>query len=384
MRFNLHNYSKLTTFFLSLIFAAVFSGQVLGFPGDADRLASKFPRVLNLYAQDGKQRGVSWVAGRKISPEDLKPLVRDNIEWIVQTPFGWQRNYDSPQVILATPNQVFWGESDEGLTVTTQMAHRLGIKTMLKPHIWLHRNGSGKWRGEIEMKSEADWERWFASYGKFILHYAKLAEKLNIEALCIGTELHLPAVRREADWRRLIEHIRRVYHGKILYAANWYREFEEINFWDALDYIGIQAYFPLTKNRDPTVEEIKKGWQPYLKAIEKVQKKFQKPVIFTEIGYKSTDDSAIEPWKWPREMEWSKIRISPQTQANCFEAFFQTFWRREWFAGAYFWKWFPHNPQANRHYRYSFTPQFKPAEKVIAKWYRQPVSPGHSPLIQGK
>ena len=59
-----------------------------------------------------------------------------------------------------------------------------------------------------------------------MLHYSRLAEKHGIEVLCIGTELYRTAVEREQDWRRLIADIRRIYDGKLIYAANWYREFE--------------------------------------------------------------------------------------------------------------------------------------------------------------
>lgn len=51
--------------------------------------------------------------------------------------------------------------------------------------------------------------------------------------------------------RRLIRQIRRVYHGPLTYAANWSGEYKQIRFWDALDYVGIQAYFPLRHGRQP-------------------------------------------------------------------------------------------------------------------------------------
>ena len=59
----------------------------------------------------------------------------------------------------------------------------------------------------------------------------------------VGTELQIPALQREADWRQLIKDVRAVYSGKLIYSANWYEEYEGIKFWDALDAIGVQAYF---------------------------------------------------------------------------------------------------------------------------------------------
>ncbi|MFQ5701585.1 MAG: hypothetical protein ACE5HU_07060 [Acidobacteriota bacterium] len=325
--------------------------------------------------QPVKQRGMSWVGGDVVSEAQLRRLVDLGVDWIVQTPFGWQKSLDSPEVVLATSGRVFWGETDEGLVTTARMARRLGIRTMLKPHIWLHGGSHGAWRGKIAMANEEDWRRWFHSYGRFIMHYARLAQESGMEALCIGTELHVAAREREQDWRELIKRIRAVYHGKLLYAANWYREFEEVAFWDMLDFIGIQAYFPLCKVETPTVEQLKEGWRRHLPAIERVQKKFDKPVIFTEIGYRSSPDATIEPWTWPARGGREASTAGLTTQANGYEAFFETFWHEPWFAGAYFWKWYP---KVSRGYHFSpagFTPQNKPAEKTIASWYLNGRSP---------
>ncbi len=331
-----------------------------------------------------RHRGVSWVAGREVTASSFAPLVADHVDWIVQTPFGWQTAVDSPEVRLATDGRIYWGERDEGIETTTRLAHAAGIHTMLKPHIWLHRSSAGGWRGEIEMKNEEDWRRWFESYRVFILHYARLAETNGVEALCVGTELHKTAVQRPDDWRRLIADVRAVYHGKVLYAANWYREFEEIPFWDRLDYIGIQAYFPLSDGSDPSVEALRAAWLPHLQAIEKVQAKYGKPVLFTEIGYRSAPDTAIEPWKWP-DRPWRRGVADAgdasgglrglKAQDDAYRAFFETFWNRSWFAGAYIWKWYPDGAGRARD---DFTPQGKPAERTMAAWYARSAAPAAS------
>lgn len=321
-----------------------------------------------------KQRGVSWVGGpQSITIEDLYPLLDNHINWIVQTPFGWQRDYDSPRLALST-QRGYWGETDNGLEVTTELAAQLGIQTLLKPHIWLTRPSDGKWRAEIEMGSEQDWQTWFANYRTFILHYATFAEDHAIPIFCIGTELQTATLKREMDWRELIAEIRQVYSGQLTYAANWYQEFESIQFWDALDFIGIQAYFPLTDRLSPSVAELKQGWQGYLSTIDQVQARYNKPVIFTELGYRSTDDAAIEPWLWPGDREELRptefaTRSELTTQVNCYEAFFQAVWPQEWLAGVYLWKWFSRIETEPGRVGRGFTPQGKPAEQIIAKWY---------------
>ncbi|MEM9216605.1 MAG: glycoside hydrolase TIM-barrel-like domain-containing protein [Cyanobacteria bacterium P01_F01_bin.150] len=325
---------------------------------------------------EGKYRGVSWTAGnQEVTPDDFTSLVNNHVNWIVQTPFGWQDDYDTPQLQLVTEG-AYWGETDEGLTVTTDIAHSLNIHTLLKPHIWLTNASESKWRTDIEMQSEDDWQRWFADYRAFILHYARFAQAHNIEVLCIGTELQTTAVQREADWRSLIAEIRQIYQGQLTYAANWYKAFEEIRFWDALDFIGIQAYFPLADYENPTLADLKAGWQRHIPSIEAVYQRYKKPVLFTELGYRSEENAAIAPWEWPdwgEELRPTRL-ATPEgltTQSKCYEAFFQTVWPKDWFAGVYFWKWFPTlRPDAAKIGR-GFTPQNKPAEEVMGKWYKQ-------------
>src|SRR5439155_2168698 len=108
-----------------------------------------------------RQRGVAFVAGREVTAEVFDPLVADGVGWISQTPFGWQRRFDDPTFEMVTAGRVFWGETDRGLAETARMAHARGIRTLLKPQLWLADRSNGRWTGSIAMRSEADWRRWF-------------------------------------------------------------------------------------------------------------------------------------------------------------------------------------------------------------------------------
>jgi hypothetical protein len=317
-----------------------------------------------------KQRGVCWVAGpNPISEKDFLPLVKANVKWINQTPFAFQKDLADPNLVFFTEKHVWWGERDEGIRITTKLANKFGIKTMLKPHIWLHRSSTGGWRAEIAMENEESWQQWFDNYRKFILHHAALAQANKIEIFCIGTELYLTIRHREADWRKLIKDVREIYHGKITYAANWHKEFEEVKFWDQLDFIGIQAYFPLSNKNYPQLKELIEGWQPHIRKIEEVQKRYQKSVIFTELGYKSVENTASKPWEWIRPFTGNPNQADLKLQANCYEAFFQSLWEKKWFNGVYFWKWFPEVDRSGGRKNRDFSPQDKPAEKILAKWF---------------
>lgn len=306
-----------------------------------------------------KWKGVCWVGSRSpLDGSELRALKAIGANAISQTPFGWQSDIHSPEIRWEVDaERQWWGESGKGIQVTHDSSKVLGITNMLKPHLWVR----GSWPGEIKMKNKADWEAWFTNYTAFIVDYAQLAEELGIPMLCIGTELEMTSDRAE-DWEQIIAAIRKVYSGKLVYAAN-FTEFEHITFWDKLDYIGIQAYFPLADDHNPSLEELKEGWGRQLPKVEKVVKKYQKPVLFTEIGYCNTVDAAIEPWVWPNERK--EIEFSETAQALCYEAFFESAWPKSWLAGVYFWKWYP-----NRHDREpDFTPQGKKAELVMAKYF---------------
>ena len=134
-----------------------------------------------------KHKGVCWVGGREVVTEkEIDALKKNHVNWISQTPFGWQRDATTSTINTNfTSDKIWWGESDEGISKTTQLALKAGIKTLLKPHLWV-RNG---WPGDIVMKSDTAWQHWFGNYEKFIIHYAELAEKNKIEIFCIGTEL---------------------------------------------------------------------------------------------------------------------------------------------------------------------------------------------------
>ncbi|NNF07529.1 MAG: hypothetical protein HKN21_12275 [Candidatus Eisenbacteria bacterium] len=317
------------------------------------------------HSQSDKHRGVNLVWRHDVTKANMDTLAIHHVEWISLTPFGYQQQYDAPEIRLT--NEGTWGETDHGLAETARLARETGIKTMLKPHVWLLDRRDGKLRSDIEFPSEKSWQLWFENYNAFMLHYAQLAASHNTAILCIGTELANPAITHEAEWRELIAAIREIYDGKLTYAANWYEEFEHIAFWDDLDFIGIQGYFPLSDQPTPSVEDLILGWQPHKARIEAISKKFEKPVVFTEQGYKSTKDTAMEPWNWPETYDHKDIDF--QTQANCYEAFFRTFWHEPWVAGVYWWRWGTDPEPFEGSWDRLFTPQSKPAAEVLRTWF---------------
>ena len=317
-------------------------------------------RAGNHYESDRLHRGVAL---KGLGAPDFDQAVRDNVEWVAMTPFGWQRGLNAPDVFRSDQVEV-WAPTDDQIRRAVETAHDAGLRVMLKPHLWL--TESRGWRAEIAMTNDADWAAWFKAYGEFILHHAREADSLGIEMLCIGTEL-AGTVAREAEWRELIAAVRAVYKGQLTYAANWDGEFENVAFWDALDAIGVQAYFPLSEERVPSVAELTHAWTPHAERIARVATSFDRSVIFTEVGYRSVVSTAARPWEWG--MYFPFERVSKEAQVNCYQAMFDTFWNKPWFGGLYVWTWYPYAEPNSGYLGRGFTPMGKPAENVMARWF---------------
>jgi hypothetical protein len=324
-------------------------------------------RSRNLFERDGKMRGVNLVAGRRMGEDALGPLLRDNVEWISVTPFGWQESLASTAIEM-NGEAGYWSESDSGVVELTRMAHARGLRVMLKPHLWVTGGGASK-LSDLGPGSPDGWRAWFASYRTFLLHYAALADRAGADLLVVGAEMTQATTQHPDEWRAMIAETRRVYHGPLTYAANWYAEADKIAFWDALDYIAVQAYYPLASKAGADRATLERGWVEPVRSLERLHAKWGKKVIFTEVGWKSTLDAAVRPWEWTEDSSQLLARVSTRAQADAYESFFHAVWPKPWFAGAFIWKWYGRHPRAGGKDDIDFTPQNKPAEGVIARAY---------------
>jgi hypothetical protein len=248
---------------------------------------------------------------------------------------------------------------DVALAHAINKAHALGMKVMLKPHVDIK---DGQWRGDLIPSKE-----WFASYKEYILRYAKLAVQYNVELFSIGTELANTTIPAwEAEWEDIIKEVRAVYPGPLVYGANW-NEYTGVGFWDKIDFIGIDAYFPLTTKKDATKEDLIPGWKSNAAQLDTwVKAKYpDKPVIFAEIGYCSAQGSTIQPWSTlsnvPEEF------ADQQEQADALEAMFVACTAYPWFKGLYWWNYFPQE----RWSPLGYTIRGKKAEGVFSEWLKK-------------
>ncbi len=311
-------------------------------------------------AQNVKINGASLVSSPSpINQSQLAGVKKVNANWVALIPYSFIKS-NSTRVVFNT-NFQWWGERLKGSELVIKYAKNENLKVFLKPHVWVAGQG---WAGDFTLTSETDWIQWEQSYTNYIMAYAKLAQQYKVSLFCIGTELRQVVKERPLFWKKLIQEIRTIYKGQLTYAANW-DNFHNVTFWDELDFIGIDSYFPLSEEQTPNIKNLNNAWKPIKTNLKNLSKYYKKPILFTEYGYTSSDYCTKESWS-----NTTNYPANELAQANAFQSVFETFWSEDWFAGGFFWKW--HTVDKTKHnYKTNFTPQNKLASKVISKWYRK-------------
>ncbi len=309
------------------------------------------------------QKGMSYTAWSKnvlsstASDLSIQNMKKTGIEWVALTVFWFQ---DDRTSTIIEEDFKRYSASQPSLEHAIAQIHAAGMKVMLKPHVDMR---TGEWRAYIQPSLA-----WFAAYEAFIVNWARFATRNGVDMLCIGCEFVDAAEKNrwEEEWRRIIASVRAVYSGPLTYASNHGSE-QFVPWWDAVDYIGIDAYYTLTSKTNPTRLEIAAAWKSRADKIEAWRNRIwpDKPVIFTEIGYRSYDGANSEPWDYSKN---EPGRVDLQEQVDCYDAALQVLTERDWFYGMYWWQW-DTNPDSGGESHTGFTVQNKPAETLLADWY---------------
>ena len=165
--------------------------------------------------------------------------------------------------------------------------------------------------------------------------------------------------RIEGHWVDLIARVRSLYHGKLTYAAN-FDQYRFVGFWDRLDLLGINAYFPLTRRllpEQPNADRaaiLEARWRSLLRSLDAFRAERGIPghrVLFTEIGYVGRANSTIEPWaadgfsvlpsvNGPRLIVWAEQPDDPAERALAIQALYDAHLKLggELLAGLLYWK----------------------------------------------
>ncbi len=307
-----------------------------------------------------KTNGISLVASRdSLTSNELDYLLEVNANAVALMPYAFLNTEKGPQLYFNQDRQWF-GERAEGIEQAIIKLREKQIAIMMKPHLWL-RNGS--FTGDLNFSSEAEWKDFEQSYKEYILFYAEISEEYHIETLCIGTELYTFVKERPLFWQKLIYNIREIYTGKLVYAENW-DKIDQVQIWKELDFIGVDAYFPISEKASPSEQEIKNGWQKHKTLLANLSSEYQKPILFTEYGYRNIDYAVKEPWNSERKLYPKNHNL----QARALKVLLEEFWTKDWFQGGYLWKWHQYENSGGLE-NDRFTPQNKPAENTIKEYY---------------
>ena len=312
-------------------------------------------------AEAQKINGINFVSPKE-SPypaymTDTKEL---SPNWIAFTPYAFMTP-GNPDIAYDVADN-WWGDRPDNLRKMVKDAKKVGYKIMLKPHFWV--SGQG-WPGEYSLETESDWKIWESNYEQFLLNLAWLCEQNEIDMLCIGVEFKKAVQLRSSFWVGLIGKIRDIYDGELTYAANW-DNYENVPFWDHLDFIGIDAYFPLVHEATPNIPNLEKQWNKIKGPLSVFSENCNKKIIFTEYGYRSCDFACWQQWEI--ESLGDEEHLNLEAQSNGYLAFYNSIWKEPWLAGGFLWKWVP-EAEACGVSNSNYCPRGKPSAKLIRKYY---------------
>ena len=351
--------------------AATAGGGFAGFSSFASQpkdLGVAFVRGMNLAHLHTR----GWGYGSERSKVQAARLYDLGVRNVALNPFAYTRSLSRPEIEWGGDSTM----TDDDLRAEVANLRGRGMDVTMKPHLWAWSFVAGKGNGDIAL-DPAGWTEWFRKYTQFAVHYATLAAQTGCSHYCVGLEYTSATRNNPGAWAKVADQCRKVFGGTLLYAANWYEEYEIFSDWDAFDLVGVNAYFPLVGN---SVEGLVGSWQPHLDRIEKIAR--GKPVVFPEAGYRAVTAGTERPW------DPGNSPLDLDVQERGYEALFRACSARAWFGGIWWWKWFTDLPGEGDLY----VPAEMPAEAVLSGWFRagvgaagaasgavNPVGPGATP-----
>ncbi len=339
--------------------------------------------IKKVHAQAGSIQGASIVPGWsedfssnsfRQSLDNLKATGATDVNLVI--PY-YQDNIHSTNIYPGwnTP-------TNQSLADAASYANSIGLKVSFTMHPEV---SDGTWRAHI---NPFDKGAWFASYTDVLLPIAEVAENNNVWLMVLGSELvelssQPPFGSMTPFWSDLISDVRGVFSGSLSYGANsntndpndrFSNEKVHVGFWDQLDYIGLSAYYGISGD---SVSSFKDSWNfwntgsqwGWENSLMGFQAQHGKPLILTEVGYRSVDGSNWQPWNWGMGGAYNG-----ELQANLYEALFDYWKDYGYMEGAFLWEW-ESDPNVGWPGNTGYTPQHKPAQEVMQEFYEGTFEP---------
>lgn len=306
--------------------------------------------------ENGYHPGVGY--GSPAYARTLDECVKMGATWVAITPFGRVANLKGMGVDPSFEKPFPQNKAD--IERAIGMAHDRGLKVMLVPHLWVE---SGEWRAKIDPPTEAGWAAWAASYEAYVRRWADVAEKTHAELFSAGVELRSWVTTAHASsFAALVRRLRTIYHGRITYSGNW-DDVDQTLILGELDVIGINAFYPLADKDGSTLPTLLEGGKRVATKVHELAAAWQKPVLFTEIGYTTRPDPAIKPWIWPEDVK--DVKIDEVAQADAYRALIAPLLDEPYFMGFFVWRLYADPDDVSQESGWGFSPRGKAAELVV-------------------
>ena len=290
----------------------------------------------------GTVRGITLSThrgGRELGdPEVLRPsyeaIRTTGANWVAVHPYARIRKDGT--VSFRLPD----GKPPSYWTEPIRVAHEKGLRVCIKPHLAHWRSGFS-WRGEIRFETEEEWDRFWEGYTAWILAMAEACKDADL--FVVGTELD-KTTHHAGQWRKLIREVRKRTHATLTFASNW-DSFEAVPFWDALDLVGIQSYFPISRDADPSEQALQKGWRELAERLAEYSENVGRKVVLTELGYNRSKKAASEPWTYAVDAEMEPL------QMRCMTVALKAIEQESAIVGSFLWKRFPEPRPVGRNFQ---------------------------------
>ncbi|MCA9614068.1 MAG: hypothetical protein KC586_15035, partial [Myxococcales bacterium] len=295
--------------------------------------------------------------GTAYSEALLDHLAEMGVTWVSLTPFGrlWSLQSTEIRMDFEAPYE----SNRVAVRRMIEQARERGIRVLLIPHLWIDTTG---WRGEIDPGTPEGWAAYQSSYKEFLLRWARDAAAAGADALSIGVECKSWSGRFPRYWTELIRDVRAVFPGLLTYSANW-DEAENVLFWDQLDFVGINAFYPLASEDDATDATYAERAAALVPSLRELAEVLQMPILFVEVGYTTRANAAVQPWLWPDGMEG--VVIDEREQARALAASFDAFLPEDFFAGFFVWRYYARLDDVSQEAFWGFSTHAKMAEPML-------------------
>jgi hypothetical protein len=303
--------------------------------------------ALGLFAED---------AGWSYRPllDEIKATGADHVELVVP----WYQDDAASTTVVDHPR---FSPTPEAIVAAVRDAQAAGLRVLLFPIVRLAAPRTpDEWRGTLAPRDRAAWWR---SYRARLVGLARLAAREHVAAISVGSELStLDGEADRAEWSETVAEVRRVFRGKLWYSGNW-DHYRRVAIWDLVDVVGLCGYFALVEPGDGSaIDDVTRGWRDRRVELERWFAPLHRPLVFTELGYRSIRGAAASPWD-----EGTRGVVDVDEQRRCYEAF-RRVWKRapaERFGGVIFWNWYGWGGASSRGY----TPRGKPALDEVRAFF---------------